>query len=388
MKLTNVSLENFKALKDVDVEFGKFTILTGLNSVGKTTLFQSLALMKQSIERGEVIFNDYLLRMGDFKEVVFAHDENLQIRIAPSFEDPSYGTCTYQELIRAHGITESFVANGKHLWQWDSNAPGSIEPHYRVFLPQASKGYGGGEYLVEGREAVANAIEGQKLVADWFTNMLYLSSNRGFTKYSYPLLAGAPSIEDVSKRAGDHSLLEEWLSNLIMYKINEAKRYPGVRSTLDVMQDRLSMIGVNINPYVMNGPSVVMDLDEGNDIWVSAVNSGYGVNQSIAAIVLGTLYEPGTLVMIEEPEMHLHPIMQRKLADILVDMTTEDKQVAITCHSDHILREVSKLVDEGVIGADEVKLYNFKKDPETKMTHPEEISITDRDAIEAFFATE
>lgn len=385
MRLDRMHLENFKALKNVDVEFGKFTILTGLNSVGKTTLFQSLALMKQSIERSEIVFNDYLLRMGDFKEVAYAHDNRLVMKIAPTLTDDEYGTCTYEADIKERGIVESFTVDGKHLWKWDSNTPGVVEPYHRVFLTQAAKGYGGGEFLVQDRESIAHAVEGQHLVYEWFNNMLYLSANRGFTKYSYPLLAGAPTIEDVSKRAGDHSLLEEWLSNLIMYKINEAKRYPGVRNQLELMQGRLSKIGVNINPYVMNGPSVVMDLDEGDNMWVSAVNSGYGVNQTIASIVLGTLYQPGTLIMIEEPETHLHPIMQRAVADILVDMVKEDKQVAITCHSDHILREVAKLVEDGVIAAEDVKLYNFKKDKATKMTHPEEMSITDREAIESFF---
>lgn len=383
MRLKSVALDNFKALKSLDVEFGKFTVLTGLNSVGKTSLFQSLALLKQSIERNEVTFNDYLLRMGDFKEIAYAHDEKLPIRIAPSFEDGEHGACTYEANIRERGITENFIDNGKHVWTWDSNAPGVIEPYHRVFLSQVSKGYGGGQYLVQDRDEIVKTVAGQKLVADWFTNMLYLSSNRGFTKYSYPLLAGAPTIEDVSKRAGDHSLLEEWLSNLIMYKINEAKRYPGVRNQLEVMQERLSRIGVNINPYVMGGPSVVMDLDEGGGMWVSAVNAGYGVNQTIASVVLGTLYQPGTLIMIEEPEMHLHPVMQRTIAEILVDIANDDKQVAITCHSDHILRRLNQMVEEGIIAANDVKLYNFKK--RDKATYAEEISISDRDTLEAFF---
>lgn len=385
MRLKSVELNNFKALKNLDIEFGKFTILTGLNSVGKTSLFQSLALLKQSVERNEVMFNDYLLRMGDFKEAVFAHDEKLEITIAPTLVDDVQRELTYEADIREHGVTEDFMVNGQHVWEWNSNAPGVIEPYHRLFLSQAAKGYGGGNYLVQGQDAMVAAVEGQKSVSDWFTDMLYLSSNRGFTKYSYPLLAGAPTVEDVSKRAGDHALLEEWLSNLIMYKINEAKRYPGVRDQLEVMQERLSRLGVHINPYVMNGPSVVMDLDE-DGMWVSAVNSGYGVNQAIAAVVLGTLYNPGTLVMVEEPEMHLHPIMQRQIADILVAIAEEDeKQVAITCHSDHILRRVNQMVQEGALPAEDVKLYNFKKDKETKVTHAEEMSISDRDAIEAFF---
>jgi hypothetical protein len=42
-------------------------------------------------------------------------------------------------------------------------------------------------------------------------------------------------------------------------------------------------------------------------------------------------------------------------------------------------------VEEGVIAEDDVRLYNFKKDKATKMTHPEAMSISDREAIESFF---
>ncbi|MCQ4882082.1 hypothetical protein NE624_17550, partial [Alistipes onderdonkii] len=90
---------------------------------------------------------------------------------------------------------------------------------------------------------------------------------------NYPLLAGKPTVEDISNRTGDSSALEEWLSNLIIYRINEAKRYPAMEAQLDRMTDRLSSLGVEISPYVMSGPSVVIDLAE-SGMWVSAVNSG------------------------------------------------------------------------------------------------------------------
>lgn len=73
-----------------------------------------------------------------------------------------------------------------------------------------------------------------------------------------------------------------------------------MRKQLDLMTERLSRLGVNINPYVMGGPSVVIDLTE-NDMWISAVNSGYDINQLVSFITLGTLLPAGTLVMIEEP---------------------------------------------------------------------------------------
>lgn len=74
-------------------------------------------------------------------------------------------------------------------------------------------------------------MQEQKRTMEWFENMLYLSSNRGFTKYNYPLLAVAHG-RDISNRTGDSSALEEWLSNPVIYRINEAKRYPAMEGSL------------------------------------------------------------------------------------------------------------------------------------------------------------
>ena len=379
--LKGLHLENFKALKDISLDFAKFNVLTGLNSTGKTSVLQALVFLKQSMSRKEIVYNDYLLRLGDFRETVYVHDTSLPIRVRVTL--PCEGDAVaYDVKVMGDGTAEEFFVNGDRAWWWDSKAPGVLEPYGRLFLSQAASGYGGGEYESSEPSYRQRAWGFQRFVVNWFENMLYLSSNRGFTKYSYPLLAGPPSIEEVSKRAGDLSLLEEWLSNLILYRINEAKRYPALRKQLEAMSARLSKLGVDISPYVLGGPSVVIDLTE-EDMWVSAVNSGYGVNQSVSSIVLGTLFPPGTLIMIEEPEMHLHPVMQRIVTGIFAEIANEGKQIVITSHSDHFLQTLRELVNEGTLAKDDVKVYHFKK--VGRETEVSEIEITEEEALREIF---
>ncbi len=356
--LKKIRLANFKSQANLEVEIEQFTAFTGYNAAGKTTVLQSLVFLKQSLSRKEVTFNDYLLRLGDFREVVFEHDERNIIGIDVTF---GHGDkkIAYVVTIGKAGVTEDFYINGEKAWAWDAQNPLSMEPNGRLFLSQAAKGYGGGSYL-ECEFSTDETIECQRFVVEWFDNMLYLSSSRGFTKYSYPLMAGQPETEEVSRRAGDASLLEEWLSNLIMYRINEAQRYPNMREQLDSMRERLSRVGVDINPYVMNGPSVVIDLCEG-DMWVSAVNSGYGINQLVSFVALGTLLPKGTLIMIEEPEIHLHPKMQRIVCEILAEIADEGKQVVITTHSEHFLKTLAKRIDEGKLSTHDLHVYHFEK---------------------------
>lgn len=380
--LNEVHIENFKALKNVDLKLSKFNIITGLNSAGKTSVSQAIVLLKQSILRREIIYNDYLLRLGDYREMVHLHDTRLPIRISLNFKIDN-NDVTYDTHIMDKRIQEDFLVGKEKAWSWDSGAPGTVEPYHRVFLSQAASGYGGGQYKSTDAAYFKRIVGLQGKVSDWFNNALYLSVVRGFTKYSYPLLAGPPSIEEVSKRAGDLSLLEEWLSNLILYKINEAKRYPAQREALKKMSERLGTLGIDVSPYVLGGPSVVIDLIE-KDMWVSAVNSGYGVNQSVPSVVLGTLSAPGTLVMIEEPEIHLHPVMQRKMTRILAEIANEDKQILMTCHSDHIVLALKKLVNEKLLSPDDVKIYHYERpERESQIT---EVKITDsEESIKQYF---
>lgn len=378
--IKKIELENFKGSKHNGIELSQFNVITGLNSAGKTSVLQALVFLKQSLSRKEVVYNDYLLNSGDFREVLHAHEgDSFSITVTFSIDESKV---VYAVTIYEDRTVEEFFVNDKLEWQWDSKAPYAMEPAGRMFLKQASEGFGGGQYAHEDLDRIAQVQQFQKTVVDWFEEMLYLSSHRGFTKYSYPMLAGSPSLDEVAKRAGDATLMEEWLANLIMYRVNEAKRYSKSKDQLDLMSERLSRVGVDINTYVLAGPSVVVDLTE-NDMWVSAVNSGYGINQLVASIALGTLMPKDTLIMVEEPEIHLHPKLQRIVCEMFVEMANEGKQVLITSHSDHFLKTLADADKKSVLPASKIRVYNFKKEGRATVSSP--VDISDTEAIEKLF---
>lgn len=379
--LKKVHVKNFKSQVDTVADMGQFSVFTGYNAAGKTTMLQALVFLKQSLSRKEVTFNDYLLRLGDFREIVYEHDESKAFEIGATLEHNGK-EIEYNVLVAKNGCKEDFYIDGNLEWTWDARSPYSMEPSMRLFLSQAGSGYGGGTYTNPDPTLAIEVAREQQYLVEWFENMLYLSSSRGFTKYSYPLLAGQPEPEEVARRAGDASLLEEWLANLILYRINEANRYPELRDQLNVMRERLSRVGIDINPYVMNGPSVVIDLCE-NGMWVSAVNSGYGINQLVSFVALGTLLPKDSVIMIEEPEIHLHPKMQRIVCDILAEISDEGKQVVITTHSEHFLKTLAKRIDAGTLAKDNLKVYHYEKvDRVAQMTT---VDVQDEKLLEELF---
>jgi predicted ATPase len=95
---------------------------------------------------------------------------------------------------------------------------------------------------------------------------------------------------------------------------------------------------------------------------VSIADVGFGVSQIIPVLVALRVAEDGRLVYLEEPEIHLHPRAQVRLADILADAAKRGVRVVAETHSSLLLRAVQTLVAKGELAADLVRLHWFSRD--------------------------
>lgn len=78
----------------------------------------------------------------------------------------------------------------------------------------------------------------------------------------------------------------------------------------------------------------------GIDREVDLTSVGVGVSQVLPVILLCLLAEPGTLVILEQPELHLHPKLQQDLADFLLACTRAGRQLVIETHSEHLVNRL------------------------------------------------
>ena len=89
---------------------------------------------------------------------------------------------------------------------------------------------------------------------------------------------------------------------------------------------------------------------------VDLTSVGVGVSQILPVIVLCLLANPGELVILEQPELHLHPALQQKLGDFLLDCANSGRQLLVETHSEHLVNRVRRRVadlsgsDEGMVG--------------------------------------
>ncbi|MEX0663323.1 MAG: AAA family ATPase [Acidimicrobiia bacterium] len=81
-------------------------------------------------------------------------------------------------------------------------------------------------------------------------------------------------------------------------------------------------------------------IPRGIDREVDLTSVGVGVSQVLPVILLCLLAEPGTLVILEQPELHLHPKLQHDLADFLLACTRAGRQLVVETHSEHLVNRL------------------------------------------------
>lgn len=96
--------------------------------------------------------------------------------------------------------------------------------------------------------------------------------------------------------------------------------------------------------------------------WHTGVRSnltevGFGASQLLPVIIAG-YYAPGnSLIIAEQPEIHLHPKAQTLLADLFIDISKENKSILIETHSEHLLMRLQRRIADGSIEKDTVAIY-------------------------------
>lgn len=95
---------------------------------------------------------------------------------------------------------------------------------------------------------------------------------------------------------------------------------------------------------------------------------GFGVSQSLPILTEGIFLSPSQTLLLEQPEIHLHPKMQMRMADFLLSLSVQNKSIIVETHSDHIINRIVRryMEDEGV--RDKIKIYFLDESTITKVS--------------------
>ena len=114
----------------------------------------------------------------------------------------------------------------------------------------------------------------------------------------------------------------------------------------------------------------------GNDLSLPSV--GVGVSQLIPVLVLCLLAEPGNLILLEQPELHLHPGLQQRLADFFAAIAESGRQLIVETHSEYFVSRIRRHIaaDPGNGIRSLTKIVFAERDPDTGITEYRDIDLS------------
>jgi predicted ATPase len=111
---------------------------------------------------------------------------------------------------------------------------------------------------------------------------------------------------------------------------------------------------------------------KGSEDFVDLPDVGFGVSQVLPVLVQCFYAQPRSIILMEQPEIHLHPSAQSALADVMIDVINSREhgadrsiQLVIETHSEHFLRRLQRRIAEDTVSQEKVSAYfaNITKTP-------------------------
>ncbi|MEU4497164.1 DUF3696 domain-containing protein [Streptomyces sp. NPDC023998] len=327
------------------------TLLTGLNSSGKSTVLQSLALMRQSFEAGMTYAVDNLnptdfggfLLDGDLVELGTGQDVlHEDFKPTDSTQDPLISVGYRLTDGRSHQWTVRYVAEQDVLPARDFDAAdeefGEIERHDApLFAPgfqylKADRIVPATTYPRSHREAIGRGFLGAR--GEHTVNFL--------RHHGQDIVPDGP-LRHPEARA--HTLLDQvvaWMQELCPGVNLEATEIPGVDSV------RLS--------YGFGGTT---GLDSSRRR--RPTNVGFGLTYALPIVVACLSATPESLILLENPEAHLHPRGQSRMAALVAAAAAAGAQLIVETHSDHVLNGLRIAVKTKRIAAADTAVHFFRR---------------------------
>lgn len=389
--LTAVSVRGFKSLyEECRLEIRPLTILAGANSSGKSSAMQPLLLLKQTLEAsydpGPLLLNGPNVRFTSTDQI-FTRSKGRRITdefIVRSEIEESFSLIhTYiadagkpLELIQMEYQTK---AGGNFLFRPDMRPTKIQSEGFKDFFSALSPEE---KELLEIRVVRNRCFLQHELQLRgstfWGTSVSVHSEQFGprFRGIIHvPGLRGNPERTYRTSAVGSAFLgtFENYTAGLIHHwQNNNDTRLGGLNDSLKLLGLSGSVVVQSVNDTEVelqvarlskNGKNAPKD-------FVSIADVGFGVSQVLPVLVALLVAEPGQLVYLEQPEIHLHPRAQVALAQILVEAANRGVRVVAETHSSLLLLAIQSLVAEGRIEVDKVKLHWFQrgKDGMSKVT--------------------
>jgi predicted ATPase len=469
--LQSISLRNFKGFKEIDsLKIKPITVLCGTNSSGKTSLLQSILLLKQTLESKNLnqtmLLNGRLAHLGTFENIIYCKDPANEVIFKFDFcitHSDSLFTGRYSRTAPIHFLLRELFSerspndnNTRYKISYEISLklePENIQKSRLKPIRVNKINVNTGIELSEN-----NSIQGTEILLTHKQDNIYDVVCKNLPR-QFPYRSPEEKKDKILETKIEFSNLfpiefgmprQESRDELrdirfFFYRLNDA--FQNIFSSFSylgplreepsrryIYEDEIIEIGIKGENaafiYLSEKESLVRDhyfispllgefekrgnikLGEALEEWlnhmkiiglraeptneiirlnlnsnfsgktrVNIADVGFGVSQIFPIILEGLRMPRRNTLILEQPEIHLHPSLQMKMADFLISLALSDKKVIVETHSDHIVnRLVRRIVeDENNLLNNLISIYFFNQSKSD--TSFEEIQIDDKRGI-------
>lgn len=323
--ITNVDLFQFKRFKDGRTVLSSLTLLTGINGMGKSSVIQSLLILRQSFDRGDLqnnstlVIEDEIINLISPDDMLYSGASSKTVTLSVKDDKNSKATWSVNAEGESNSLPYTYTEQNGNIYECSL-----FDEHFQYLNAERIGPRPTYDRLRTKRKHSPIGYRGE------------FAANR--------ILEALTKVEEVrfanlvigNRSAKVYDQLSAWVSEII---------YPGTKVEID---------GSDSSKIVVNYSFA----DEQSKTF-NPVNVGFGFSFALPVILAALTAPKGSLLIVENPEAHLHPKGQLRIGKLLALAAHNGVQVIVETHSDHLLNGIRLAVKENAISKDEVKLAFF-----------------------------
>ena len=329
--LSALEMKNFKCFREQRIEFGMLTVLAGLNGMGKSSAVQAFLLLRQSLAgiRGQrsLLLSGELVDLGTGSDILFDQAKENEIVFALEFggtwrSEFAYsrsGEDVQQPFELGNGSSREsvreFIKDGDGWNEFSPEAPpDEISSSSRAIFSTSKFQYLSAERL------------GPRKLLPWSDEQVWIKSLgvQGEHVLAYLSEYGGKTLDK-----DDPRVMESEESRTVKDQVSAWLQETSPGAQLEISELRLVDALSAQYTYIRPG-----DVDSRP---FRAANVGFGISYALPVLTALLGAEEGDMVIVENPEAHLHPRGQTRMGELAARAAMAGVQVIAETHSDHFL---------------------------------------------------
>jgi predicted ATPase len=342
--IKSLHIENFKSHLDTKIDFANLNIITGMNGVGKSSLIQALLLLRQSYEKDRL---KILHLVGDYYSIGSVDDaisqSTVENKIGFSLKTSVADVDVEYSFDAIKNLGDTYIRLSNDLQPDEKLNEISLFnakfQYLSAFRNGPSDAYSVNTYLVKEKHQLSDKEGRTELIAHFIDE---------YKDQNIPI----PALKFETEGKGQFiTLLDQinyWMAG-------------GISKNVKVNTKKAGNTSYKIE-YTYNRPGKPLTKS------FNPKNVGYGISYDLPIVTALLAASPGDLIIIENPEAHIHPSGQAKLMELICKASHAGVQIIIETHSDHIINGALVCCNKNIISHEEIKVYYFDRDEELHAT--------------------